>query len=1271
MALSLNGINSYIRLPAIPQMPTNLTMEGWILLEAYGNNTPLFGFASGCQSNLIVGGLSDGTSGRAFLKVGNSMVLAPQATPTNVWVHLAFVMAYQGEGRVSASICLNGIEQTNRLLPAPARVARETNALGHTWCVEGGYLTGTIDEIRIWDKALSPAVIQNNMTKSLSGLEQGLLAYWRLDDETGVIATDSSDQHLDGVLQGRAVWVNSTAPMEPVATTLSADGLTPTNALLHGQVSAYNADTVAWFEWGANTNYGNTAGLTNLTGATGLFSWAAPLEGLSPLTMYHFRAVASNSVGQSYGSDGSFTTSLAPPVVTSLPATQITTTRATFQGTVNPNGVAASAWFEWGASSLYGNVTTPTNLDAVTGTLAVASPVTGLAAGTDYRYRLVVSNSTGIFYGQELSLATLPAANAALVDLSLGQLTLNPPFDPAILIYSATVSNGSPPLALTVTSADELATMAARLLPNSYFWPMTSSIPKSFGPIVAGTNLFEIRVVSRDSSLTNLYTVMVWCEPGTPIVWTITPRELDIHSASLVANVTPNGALTTVWFEWGLSTNYGDLSACTNLLPPYRSQTLMYAKALGLELYTNYHFRAVASNSVGLTYGKDVVFATTRFTEMTDLDLPWSDWGVGGWADYDNNGLLDVILAGAQSWGYDLSRLIRNDERVGLRFGENLLVNALRNGDLAWGDYDNDNNPDLLMTGLIYMQNIGERQEYLYGSMLFRKRTRSWVIGADPGLPGLMDSSVSWGDFDNDGDQDVLMTGRDTNQVARTELYLNGQYGLFSQGSPGLPDAFWGRAVAADYDNDGALDVFLSGYNYSAYLMGIHHNQGGGRFVPASVTMTNIVLERAAWGDFDNDGRLDLLVGADLYHNLGNGTFERKAAVHPYGSYPGVWGDFDNDGLLDIALPGRICRNNGDGTFTPLPNELTNVLMGDFAAWADYDNDGDLDLLVHGYQEWYVFRNNSVVSNTPPSEPCGLRAEISGTKVTFRWDAASDAQTPAPGLTYNLRVGTTPGGTQVVSPLADVMTGRRRVPQMGNAGPRLFSWLTNLQAGVVYYWSVQAVDTAFAGSRFAPEQTFALGGPPAIDPVSAGGASGSSAVLLARIFPGGYPASVWFEWGATTLYGNVTGVLPAGSNLPAVLLRQPVSGLQPGTLYHYRVIAANSLGTNAGPDQTFYTDPASVPGDINQDGVVDQAELEAVAGRYWTQANPPIITSLASLANGLFLMGLSNAPAWNFSVLVSTNLTNWDYLGPAWNVLQFRDAEAARQPARFYRLRSP
>jgi hypothetical protein len=193
---------------------------------------------------------------------------------------------------------------------------------------------------------------------------------------------------------------------------------------------------------------------------------------------------------------------------------------------------------------------------------------------------------------------------------------------------------------------------------------------------------------------------------------------------------------------------------------------------------------------------------------------------------------------------------------------------------------------------------------------------------------------------------------------------------------------------------------------------------------------------------------------------------------------------------LNQGLFTTVYRNSPPAVFVEAAN-LTgiNTMLGDgWVGWADHDNDGDLDLLVSGRAEapavgrpfTQLYRNDSPVKNTVPSAPLELQAVISGTEVRLTWGPAFDAQTPTPGLTYNIRVGTKPGGVDVVSPMSRP-DGWRMVVQRGNADHRLFSKVVGLKGGV-YYWSVQAVDTAFAGGPFAPEATFVV--PPAIQGIT-------------------------------------------------------------------------------------------------------------------------------------------------------------------------------------------
>jgi hypothetical protein len=171
----------------------------------------------------------------------------------------------------------------------------------------------------------------------------------------------------------------------------------------------------------------------------------------------------------------------------------------------------------------------------------------------------------------------------------------------------------------------------------------------------------------------------------------------------------------------------------------------------------------------------------------------------------------------------------------------------------------------------------------------------------------------------------------------------------------------------ADYDNDGFMDMLV---NSSVNIL--YHNNRDGTFTRI---LTNAVATDgwsagpwgSAWGDYDNDGLLDLFVtgmetGNRLYHNNSNGVFTNVtsgAMLTPPtggGSRACAWGDYDNDGYLDLFLTSynatnRLFHNNGNGTFTqilggPPVDERGAGIYSQACGWADYDNDGFLDLLV-------------------------------------------------------------------------------------------------------------------------------------------------------------------------------------------------------------------------------------------------------------------------------------------------------------------------------------
>ena len=193
-----------------------------------------------------------------------------------------------------------------------------------------------------------------------------------------------------------------------------------------------------------------------------------------------------------------------------------------------------------------------------------------------------------------------------------------------------------------------------------------------------------------------------------------------------------------------------------------------------------------------------------------------------------------------------------------------------------------------------------------------------------------------------------------------------------------------GNLIQADYDNDGNLDVFVmrGGWLQDGFPNSLLRNNGDGTFSDVTEAVGLLpphATQTAAWGDYDNDGRLDLYVGNEsfgqarysgqLYHNNGDGTFTDvavQAGAAVVGPVKGVvWGDVDNDGRLDLYLalkgaPNVLLHNDGPDAsgLTRFSDRTTGAGVAEpfdaFPTWFwDYDNDGWTDLFVAGYRTDY------------------------------------------------------------------------------------------------------------------------------------------------------------------------------------------------------------------------------------------------------------------------------------------------------------------------------
>ncbi len=371
--------------------------------------------------------------------------------------------------------------------------------------------------------------------------------------------------------------------------------------------------------------------------------------------------------------------------------------------------------------------------------------------------------------------------------------------------------------------------------------------------------------------------------------------------------------------------------------------------------------------------------------------------------DYDQDGQLDLYIVsgayiegfseGKKSTGNEGNRLYRNrgDGRFEDVTGKAGVGDAKGYGiGVAIGDYDNDGDPD------IYVSNYGKNVLYRNnGNGKFTNVTDDAGVGS-----ALNSVEAVWFDYDNDGYLDLYVgnyleydpdytfyyspdgfPGPLAYSGQPDVLYHNNGDGTFKDVTRDLglyrPEGRMMGVSAADFDNDGYVDIYVSNDAMENYLF---HNQSGQGFkniaLSAGVAYSEMGDATAAMAvhfvDYDNDGLLDIYVSdisfSSLFHNEGHGLFRdlsiQSGIAMPSGQYVG-WGsgffDHDNDGDLDIfqvnsdvkhlyGQEDQLFDNLGDGKFRDASIErgqyFQEELIGRGACFGDYDNDGDIDAFI-------------------------------------------------------------------------------------------------------------------------------------------------------------------------------------------------------------------------------------------------------------------------------------------------------------------------------------
>ena len=331
------------------------------------------------------------------------------------------------------------------------------------------------------------------------------------------------------------------------------------------------------------------------------------------------------------------------------------------------------------------------------------------------------------------------------------------------------------------------------------------------------------------------------------------------------------------------------------------------------------------------------------------------------WGDYNNDGYQDIYVTyGGQSlrtMGDILYKNLMDGTFKDVSTSAGIAAPSYGSG-VAFGDYDNDGNLDFFVTD---MHSLNSRLFRNLGSGSFKE------VSAVAGIKNLNKSHpCAWADVNNDGYLDLFIGNFLCEWEGYSKLFLNNRDGTFYNAIMELIDRLEDQCLSVafgDYDNDGDQDLYIVQRNENRFF----ENDGSGKMIDvmtqAGLDVAQKSWSNASWGDYNNDGYLDLLLinvfyENRMYRNNGDKTFTDVALeagiVSTRHGYSATWGDLDNDGYLDLYIStglnnhDYLLHNNGNGSFTDvsLQNGMNLIASTVCSGFADYDRDGFLDLYV-------------------------------------------------------------------------------------------------------------------------------------------------------------------------------------------------------------------------------------------------------------------------------------------------------------------------------------
>jgi hypothetical protein len=625
---------------------------------------------------------------------------------------------------------------------------------------------------------------------------------------------------------------------------------------------------------------------------------------------------------------------------------------------------------------------TANSTGSLTGTGAVQMAEVGnLSPGTQYTFYVYAQNEAGKSDSLKIDIATSAACTTTIPDNHSWDGTVVTGTGPTSLtnvaivyqganLYTISdVSNG----AISTCSSGSISTLFEEGCGKTYLYGERNLFSDGLGTWDSGTKTLTLKWVTDSNCgaipVNGLVTLTLNDNdplPGKPT----SLSAVSLTNTSIEVSWT--GSLFALSYKIERSKdNFSTIEQTFNADYP----STKFIDNTGLVIGTKYYYRITAQNKLGnaaadnpttVTFSKPMFVLSGTAVETVDK----ANTAGAYWGDFNNDGFDDLfltkfqILPGTETIPY----IFKNDGAGGFTLLTNTGIEAsfMLSGSLA--DYDNDGNLDAFFSS-------HGTQNYLYkgnGDFTFTKVSTPM----DANFPDEFEKenlANVWVDTNNDGRLDLVTYPQDST----IGLFLQQSNGSFTLQAPATGNlasipVTGALAIWADYDNDGDQDVFMPERDDTTPNQ-LYKNNGDGTFTQITAAPFNDVTRGygAAWGDYNNDGNLDLFVGAqddsdpqpnELYKNNGDGTFTKQSLApitsdrdpldksQPYAS---IWADVNNDMYLDLIVanvqgPNAIFINHNGTSFTQVLNEkFTDPNIFDFAvATSDYDRNGFLDIAM-------------------------------------------------------------------------------------------------------------------------------------------------------------------------------------------------------------------------------------------------------------------------------------------------------------------------------------